>query len=400
MSATAYAETASPSRATPTGLPRPALHFLLQTGAVAIAFGLAASLSQSHDGRWSTFAILLVAALGAQAAAVHVSGNQVFHTGLAFTVAAAVSLQPREVIAICVAQHLADWVRRRYPWYIQTFNIVNYSLSALAAWAVNKVVLGSVGDPPRVLHVVAAVASAAAFVLTNHALLARMLKIARGHSLKATGLFSLDGILTDASLAATGVGVAIALRNYPSAAVVAALPLFLIHRALVIPELRLQAARDPKTHLLNMRGFRDAAADELARAGRFERPLVLLLADVDNMRGINNEHGHLMGDAALSTVAEAIRATTRDFDLCARFGGDEFVLLLPETTREDADALAVRIQERLANEVVVAGSASTRVGISIGIAALGPGSATLDELLHTADAAMYEAKRLRTPVPA
>jgi diguanylate cyclase (GGDEF)-like protein len=149
-----------------------------------------------------------------------------------------------------------------------------------------------------------------------------------------------------------------------------------------------------------MRGFRDAAADELARADRFERPLVLLLADVDNMRGINNEHGHLMGDAALSTVAEAIRATTRDFDLCARFGGDEFVLLLPETTREDADALAARIQERLANEVVAAGSASTRVGISIGIAALGPGTATLDELLHCADAAMYEAKRLHTAVPA
>jgi diguanylate cyclase (GGDEF)-like protein len=399
VSATAYAGNAG-SRTAPTGLPRAALHFLLQTGAVAVAFGLAASLSESRDGRWSTFVILLLAALGAQAAAVHVSGNQVFHTGLAFTVAAAVSLQPREVIAICIAQHLADWVRRKYPWYIQTFNILNYSVSALAAWAVNKAVLGSVSEPPRFLHVVAAVGGGAAFVLTNHALLARMLNLARAYSLKATGLFSLDGILTDASLAATGVGVAIALRNYPSAALVAALPLFLIHRALVIPELRLQAARDPKTALLNMRGFRDAATDELARAERFERPLAVLLADVDDMRGINNEHGHLTGDAALSTVAEAIRTTTRDFDLCARFGGDEFVLLLPETTREDAEGLAARLEERLANEVVAVGSVSTRVGISIGIAALGPGTATLDELLQCADASMYEAKRRRSAVPA
>jgi diguanylate cyclase (GGDEF)-like protein len=400
VSATAYAGTAASSRTTPTGLPRAARNFLLQTGAVAIAFGVAASLSTSKDGRWSTFVVLLLAALGAQAAAVHVSGNQVFHTGLAFTVAAAVSLQPREVIAICIAQHLADWVRRKYPWYIQTFNILNYSVSALAAWAVNKAVLGSVSEPPRFLHVVAAVGGGAAFVLTNHALLARMLNLARAYSLKATGLFSLDGILTDASLAATGVGVAIALRNYPSAALVAALPLFLIHRALVIPELRLQAARDPKTALLNMRGFRDAATDELARAERFERPLAVLLADVDDMRGINNEHGHLTGDAALSTVAEAIRTTTRDFDLCARFGGDEFVLLLPETTREDAEGLAARLEERLANEVVAVGSVSTRVGISIGIAALGPGTTTLDELLQCADASMYEAKRRRTAVPA
>src|SRR5206468_1992169 len=146
------------------------------------AFGLAASLSQSHDGRWSTFAILMVAALGAQAAAVHVSGNQVFHTGLAFTVAAAVSLEPREVIAICVAQHLADWVRRRYPWYIQTFNILNYTLSGLAAWAVNDAVLSLFGDTSKSAQVIAAVAGGAAFVVTNHALLARMLRLARDHT--------------------------------------------------------------------------------------------------------------------------------------------------------------------------------------------------------------------------
>jgi diguanylate cyclase (GGDEF)-like protein len=298
------------------------------------------------------------------------------------------------VIAICLVQHLGDWVRHRYAWYIQVFNIANYTLSAVAAWEVNKAIVGSVGDASASLRVGAACAAGAAFVLTNHALLARMLKLARDYSLHATGLFSLDGMLTDASLAATGVGVAIALKHYPAAAVVAAFPLFLIHRALVIPELRLQALRDPKTALLNMRGLRDAAETELARAERFMRPLSVIVLDIDDMRRINNVHGHLAGDAAIRAVADAMHAATRDLDLCARFGGDEFVLVLPETTADEAEALVGRLHERV-TEVVVGSPAVT---VSSGVAELAPGTRTLDELLQRADAAMYDAKRRRAAV--
>jgi hypothetical protein len=232
VSAVAYDQTGK-RRVAPTGLPPAARSFLLQIGAGAIVFGIAASLAEPRDGRWSTFVVLLIAALGAQAAATHVAAKQVFHTGLAFTVAAAVLLEPRQLIAICVVQHLADWARQRYAWYIQIFNIANYTVGAMAAWAANKAVLGTASDPPRVLHVAAALAGGAAFVLTNHAFLARMLKLARGFSLRATGLFSLDGLLTDAGLAATGAAVALTLQHNLSVAVVAALPLILIHRATV-----------------------------------------------------------------------------------------------------------------------------------------------------------------------
>jgi len=232
VSAVAYDQTGKRGVA-PTGLPPAARSFLLQIGAGAIIFGIAASLATPRDGRWSTFVVLLFAALGAQAAATHIAGKQVFHTGLAFTVAAAVLLEPRQLIVICVAQHLADWARQRYAWYIQMFNIANYTVGAMAAWAANKAVLGTTSDPPRVLHVVAALAGGAAFVLTNHAFLARMLRLARGFSLRATGLFSVDGLLTDAGLAATGAAVALTLPHNLSVAVVAALPLILIHRATV-----------------------------------------------------------------------------------------------------------------------------------------------------------------------
>jgi hypothetical protein len=233
MSTVAFDQSPGKRRVAPTGLPPSARSFLLQTGAVALIFGIAASLGESRDGRWSTFAVLLFAALGAQATATHIAGKQVFHTGLAFTIAAAVSLHPRQLIAICIAQHLADWARQRYAWYIQVFNIANYTVGALAAWAANKAVLSTASNPPRVLQVAAAVAAGAAFVLTNHVLLARMLGLARGLSLRATNLFSLDGLLTDAGLAATGAAVALTLQHNLSVAVVAAFPLTLIHRAVV-----------------------------------------------------------------------------------------------------------------------------------------------------------------------
>ena len=401
MSSSAYAEGAGTGRATSTGLPPMAGRFLLQTAAAATAGGIAASLGNGRHGSWSTFAILLIAATVAQAAATQVKGNQLFHTGLAFTVAAAVTLPPLAIIAICVAQHLGDWIRQRYPWYIQAFNVANYTLSALAAWGVNDAIRHAAGGASgsEALGVVAAVAGGIAFVATNHALLARMLRLARGHSLRATGLFSIDGLLTDASLAATGVGVATSLAYYPWAVAVAAFPLILIHRTLVIPELRAQAIRDPKTGLLNMRGFREAAEAELGRATRFTRPLGVVLADVDDLRGINNRHGHLAGDAALAIVADAIRATSRDYDICARFGGDEFVILLPETTLDQTNAFAARLEQRVASELIAGRAAPTPLGISVGVAALAAAAEGVDELLHRADASMYQAKRQRTVSP-
>jgi hypothetical protein len=220
-------------RVAPTGLPPTARSFLLQIGAGAILVGIAASLAAPRDGRWSTFVVLLFAALAAQAAATHVARKQVFHTGLAFTVAAAVLLEPRQLIAICVVQHLADWARQRYAWYIQFFNIANYLVSALAAWAANHAVLNAASEPSSLFRVAAATAGGAAFVLTNHALLGRMLRLARGYSLRASGLFSLDGLLTDAGLAATGIAVGLTLQHNLPVAVVAAFPLILIHRVLV-----------------------------------------------------------------------------------------------------------------------------------------------------------------------
>ena len=376
------------------GLPAAARTYLLRT--LAFAGALAVATAWTHPGhvRWFELAVVLTGGALAQVFAVHMPANQIFHTGLAFTVAAALLLPPEAFVLVCIAQHIPEWVRQRHPWYIQSFNIANCTISGLAAWATLEVAASIGGDRGfGTPGVVSAVCAAGVYVLVNHTLLARMLRLARDHELKGTGLFMLDALVTDLVLAAIGVSTAIALLHEPAAAPVAAFPLILLHRALAVPSLRAQALRDHKTGLLNTRGIAQAGRSELERARRFDRPLSLLMLDVDDLREINNRHGHLVGDAALIALTDALGAELRDFDLCARFGGDEFVVLLPETPAAEAQAAARRIHARLGECRLPTAGESISFGVSIGAATRRPEDTTLDDLIARADAAMYEAKR-------
>ena len=173
---------------------------------------------------------------------------------------------------------------------------------------------------------------------------------------------------------------------------VVALPLVLIQRALALPTLREQALSDHKTGLLNSRGIDQPARAEFARARRLGRPLSVLLCDLDDLRGINNRLGHLEGDAALAVVAAAFRAELRAYDLCARFGGDEFLVVLPETDEEEAVAVAERIRAWLAENPLSTSDGPLAVGVSIGVGSLQDGEPEIGTVLARADAAMYAAK--------
>ena len=379
----------------PAGLPPSARIYLIQILTAAAAAAVVAAAGGAAP-RWTLLSAILVGAALAQLAAFPTRGNQLFHTGLAFTVAAAVVLPPLAIVAVCLAQHFPDWLRRRYPWYIQAFNIANYILNGLAAWATFHILQRNGAGDARwgALEIAAAAAAGAVFVLSNHVLLARMLRLARGHSRRSTGLFDVDGLTTDLGLASIGIALAVALTTEPAAALLAVFPLILIHRTFSIPALKAQALHDEKTSLLNSRGLESHAASELARARRFGRPLSLILADVDNLREINNRDGHLAGDEALRTIAGALRAELRDYDICARFGGDEFVVVLPETDRAGADRIAARIADR----VTRTGSRPRSVpalSASFGVATLTGPTTTLEQLLEQADAAMYVTKNER-----
>jgi diguanylate cyclase (GGDEF)-like protein len=378
------------------GLPASARTFFYATVAAAFAAAVATSTVSYGHVRWTVFAALLAGGALAQLFATHTEGHQVFHTGLAFSVAAALVLPPELVVVVCVLQHVPEWLRQRYPWYIQGFNIANVVLGALAAWSVRAAFARDgvhVTAAATTMGVVAASAAAVTFVLVNHALLARMLRLARGHDVPASGLFTMDSLIQDGVVAAVGVGVAFVVLNSWALAVVVALPLVLIQRALALPTLREQALTDHKTGLLNSRGIDQPARREFARARRLGQPLSVLQCDIDDLRGINNRLGHLEGDAALAVVSAAFKAELRAYDLCARFGGDEFLVVLPETDEEEAVAVAERIQAWLADNPLPTSEGKLAVGISIGVGTLHEGDGEIGTMLARADAAMYAEKR-------
>jgi diguanylate cyclase len=142
--------------------------------------------------------------------------------------------------------------------------------------------------------------------------------------------------------------------------------------------------RDEVTNLYNQRYFMERLDEEFRRALRYGSPLSLLIADLDDFKAFNDSRGHLVGNELLRQVANIIRQGVRDIDLAARYGGDEFVVLLPQTEGEQAARLAERLRAWVAR--------LDEVRVSVGVASLSAGMTGPLELLTEADRAMYEAK--------
>ena len=377
---------------TPKLATRAAVYFFVVAAiTTAIALPLLSRLSP-HTPGWATFVILGTIAAVAQLFVVRTPRNQSYHTTIVFLIPAAMLLPPELVVLIGVAMHIPEWLKSRSAWYIQIFNICNWTLSMLAAYAAFHGFqgLGS-GD---FNYAIAGLAAAASIVAVNHLLMAPMLHLARGHSMRESGLFSFPSLSTDLVLAMLGVSMAAFWGSNPWLIPFSVAPLLLIHRSLSVPQLQEEARVDPKTGLFNARHFAQALNEELLRAERFERPLSLIMADLDLLRDINNTYGHLAGDAVLQGIAEVFRSHLRHYDVPARFGGEEFAILLPETTPEQAFEIAERIRRTVAARTydVETSSEPIRATVSIGVAAFPRDGADANELIHQADLAVYRAK--------
>ncbi|MBN8487165.1 MAG: GGDEF domain-containing protein [Burkholderiales bacterium] len=151
------------------------------------------------------------------------------------------------------------------------------------------------------------------------------------------------------------------------------------------------AWHDELTGLLNRRRFTELGLLALERAQRQAEPLAVVLLDVDDFKHINDRHGHAAGDALLQTLGQVLPASLRRSDLAARWGGEEFAVVLPGVARSDALRIVERLRQAVESTPIVAAGQSLRCTVSIGVAAPGPGD-NLDDLLRRADQAMYLAK--------
>ena len=212
-----------------------------------------------------------------------------------------------------------------------------------------------------------------------------MLKLARGVSIRDT--VRADCVLIDAGLLSLGALGAALAENYPSLIALLALPLALAYRSLEIPSLVESSRIEPKTGLFNMRHLNTVLENELQRASRFGYPMSLLMIDVDHLRRINGTHGHVAGDRALMVVAQAVLGATREYDVAARFGGDEFCVLLPHTAADGALIVAERIRTDVEKK-----GAEWGATVSIGAVTVVNAGVTSDELITLADRAAYRAK--------
>ena len=149
---------------------------------------------------------------------------------------------------------------------------------------------------------------------------------------------------------------------------------------------------DPLTGALNRRGLDEAFRAELGRSRRAERPMSLAILDLDNFKQLNDRLGHQAGDAALSYLARLLRTTLRPSDVVARFGGEEFVILLPETGAEEAARVMTRVQRELTRRFFLHDNEKVLITFSAGVAECVPGEER-DAVIGRADQAMYEAKR-------
>jgi diguanylate cyclase (GGDEF)-like protein len=176
--------------------------------------------------------------------------------------------------------------------------------------------------------------------------------------------------------------------------------LFLMLVAVLLAQLRRMLEReralsrtDSLTGLPNSRAFREFADVELARARRYKHPLSLAFIDIDDFKRVNDRSGHRAGDRLLRAMADALRGSLRGSDYVARYGGDEFVVLLPVADRDTARATVEKLRERVTQSMAREGWPIT---LSIGVIVCEPGAADLfvDGLLESADRLMYEAKSL------
>ncbi|HJW91268.1 MAG TPA: GGDEF domain-containing protein [Anaerolineales bacterium] len=353
------------------------------------------------EARWATLLVLAFLATAAQLFKSEAPTHQIYHPSLGFGMALVLLFDPGWYVLVVVATHLLEWAKEVMSksqhlraWYIQPFNISVHIICGLVAWLVFRLVNPVGGELDSLRAMAGAGLGALAYVMSNHLMVGEVLVLARSVTWRESGILDFENLSTDYVMLALGFVFANLVTKDPWLIVPALTPLYLISRALAIPILKQQVNTDAKTGLWNAKYFMKALESEMNRAQRFNRPLTVVMADLDFLRNINNAYGHLAGDAVLSGAAQILKAHFREYDVVARFGGEEFSVLMPETTPVEAFSRieAIRAAIQAAEFEAPTTHVKVKATMSFGLAEIESQEQSVKELIHCADVAVYQAK--------
>jgi diguanylate cyclase (GGDEF)-like protein len=340
-----------------------------------------------------------------------------FDLSSVWTFAAAVLLVPVLTAAVVVLVHLHLWHRVWRPAgmapHRQLYSTAAVVLAAGAAHAVLVVAgrpVGAAGSAGSA-GVAALVLAVLTYLVVDTALVAGIIALAGGARLRAV-VGRWDDNAVEVGTVCMGALAALALSAAPGLVVLVLPPILVLHRAVLVRQLEEAAATDAKTGLLTAAAWQDAAEQVLRRARRTGAGAAVLILDLDHFKIVNDAHGHLAGDGVLAAVAEQLRAGVRQDDLVGRFGGEEFLVLLPDLPagapgHTELRAVAERLRRRIAELSVPlpaeqpgavavdvpAETVITGLSVSIGGATVPADGTDLEQVLRAADTSLYAAKR-------
>jgi diguanylate cyclase (GGDEF)-like protein len=379
--------------------PRPAQIYVASICALALLqAAVAAWQPAANAASIGLFVLLVVAATVAHSFPVSTPGQQAYHVSLPFFIAAIILLSPLQLIGLVAIVHVVEGLRVRRSTSVQIFNGAAFALSGLIAQAIYMGLWPVQGQPAADLSqpacLAAGVAAAIGFAILNRVLVSVAIWLGSRIPPRQQQMFDLDGLLTDGVLLLMGIPLAHLLWIAPWAGLVGAAPLWLIHRVLDLPNLRAQSRQDGLTELFTAPYLTETCTREINRGRRFNRPVTLLLLDVDGLGELNAVHGQQTGDAVLRATARTISAALREYDLAARLAGGLFAVLLPEADLAAAQVVAERVRRQTAEQRhEVAGSVEqARVTLSIGAAIVNGQSVTAAQLFDAARTALAHAK--------
>jgi len=366
---------------------------------------LSAAQTSWHESNLTTFALLL----GCGTVSVVVTPRTAYLQGgitrdflTAWVLPICVLLPPvYAMVAPVPLVLLTQWRIHRGVFYRRAYTAATialaYGAASVAFHALPASFAGtSIGTGGHALTWTLAVCMAeAAGMLGHQILLAAAIKVCDPTARVTTIELNAESLHADFAQMDLGIVTTVVVGINPALALFAVPTVLLARRFMMHAQLLAKSRIDAKTGLLNASTWESEAEAEIARAIRTQTPISVALIDIDHFKVINDTYGHLAGDTALRAVTDAIGEHLRGSDVAGRFGGEEFVVLLPRAGEADALIIAERLRTHIATMAIPIGDAAgtrVRLTVSVGIAALDGTARELTDLLAAADSALYYAK--------